>query len=78
MVKCVLTLYGYTINVGPVDQNEHAVKVLACRKALSKLRVGHGRWMVPQTPTEQQFPAERDNWEKLLGGRDAFTHYFLI
>lgn len=62
-----LSLYGHTVVIEPVSVDAHAVRVIACRRGLAKLRKFNPRWVLPPSPMDGHSGPEWD-WVQLLQG----------
>ncbi|KAJ5681491.1 uncharacterized protein N7477_001431 [Penicillium maclennaniae] len=47
-----LQIYGHTVVVEPVSEDVNAVRVIACRRCLEKLRKFHSGWILPPQPMD--------------------------
>ncbi|KAJ6104161.1 hypothetical protein N7523_010481 [Penicillium sp. IBT 18751x] len=47
-----LQFYGHTVVVEPVSEDVNAVRVIACRRGLEKLRKFHSGWILPPQPMD--------------------------
>jgi hypothetical protein len=67
-----LQIYGHTVVIEPVSEDAHAVRVLACRRGLEKLRKFHPRWILPPQPMDCPSGPEW-SWVQMLQCESPFN-----
>ncbi|KAJ5175539.1 uncharacterized protein N7482_001416 [Penicillium canariense] len=60
-----LLVYGHTILVPPISESVYLARVVACRRALIKIRKYNPQWLVPPLPRNRPTRPEW-NWIRLL------------
>lgn len=72
-----LSLYGHTVVVEPSALDAHAVRIIACRRGLAKLRKFNPDWVLPPQPMEgPSGPAW--SWVQLLYGESPCLARFAL
>lgn len=75
-VHCTLAFFGHTVSTEASINTEHEAKIMACLKALKKLKPLHPWWTVPHMPMGREVDSDGD-WKKLLAGESRVTRYSL-
>lgn len=68
-----LIMYGHTVLVPATSDSVYMARVLACSRALTKLRKYHPDWQIPPLPLNES-PQVQWNWAELLEGKTLTTH----
>lgn len=72
-----LSFYGHTVVIEPSALDTHAVRIIACRRGLAKLRKFNPNWLLPPQPIEgPSGPAW--SWVQLLYGESPCIARFAL
>jgi hypothetical protein len=68
-----LLMYGHTVLVPPNSDSAHMARVVACGRALIKMRKYHPDWLVPPLPVNGATQPTW-SWVHMLDGKNLTAH----